>query len=242
MTMQRSGRARRGQTTLSGPPSRSPFSRSVILKCARLLTLCAMVIASSGQAQDVRNAPPPPSEDVARLCPLVTEKLAGLVAKAAKGQGTCEVVCRGCGCKGGPGYRKNGSCVGWKNLIKECGPPPHARCEAECEPVEPGCPGRAWIKDLASKAGLSVQFIEGHQRAKAASGAVPSPRSGQSDATVERFVSGGASEDDVQFSCAGKRRCGQMNSCAEARFYLSVCGVKSLDGNHDGIPCNSLCR
>ncbi|MCB1484934.1 MAG: excalibur calcium-binding domain-containing protein, partial [Hyphomicrobiaceae bacterium] len=50
------------------------------------------------------------------------------------------------------------------------------------------------------------------------------------------------SEDDVQFSCAGKRRCGQMNSCAEARFYLSVCGVKSLDGNHDGIPCNSLCR
>lgn len=44
------------------------------------------------------------------------------------------------------------------------------------------------------------------------------------------------------FTCAGKRTCGQMSSCAEARFYLEHCGASSLDGNNDGIPCASLCR
>jgi endonuclease YncB( thermonuclease family) len=42
--------------------------------------------------------------------------------------------------------------------------------------------------------------------------------------------------------CGAKRVCRQMSSCAEARFYLNVCGVRSLDGDHDGIPCENLCR
>ncbi|MCB1919582.1 MAG: excalibur calcium-binding domain-containing protein [Candidatus Competibacteraceae bacterium] len=33
-----------------------------------------------------------------------------------------------------------------------------------------------------------------------------------------------------------------MSSCDEAKFYLTQCGVSSLDGNKDGIPCESLCR
>ena len=44
------------------------------------------------------------------------------------------------------------------------------------------------------------------------------------------------------FTCAGKRRCGEMTSCEEAKFYLTSCGVRSLDGNHDGVPCEKLCR
>jgi hypothetical protein len=44
------------------------------------------------------------------------------------------------------------------------------------------------------------------------------------------------------FTCAGKRRCGEMTSCEEAKFYLTVCGVRSLDGNKDGVPCETLCR
>ena len=44
------------------------------------------------------------------------------------------------------------------------------------------------------------------------------------------------------FACGRKRYCKQMNSCAEAKFYLSKCGARKLDGNRDGIPCNSLCR
>lgn len=44
------------------------------------------------------------------------------------------------------------------------------------------------------------------------------------------------------FSCSGKRRCGEMTSCEEAKFYLTQCGVGSLDGNKDGVPCETLCR
>lgn len=41
--------------------------------------------------------------------------------------------------------------------------------------------------------------------------------------------------------CGAKKRCKQMRSCDEAYFYLLSCGVKSLDGDGDGIPCSALC-
>jgi endonuclease YncB( thermonuclease family) len=42
--------------------------------------------------------------------------------------------------------------------------------------------------------------------------------------------------------CGDKHRCAQMRDCAEARFYLSECGVDTLDGDGDGTPCEALCR
>lgn len=44
------------------------------------------------------------------------------------------------------------------------------------------------------------------------------------------------------FTCAGKRYCREMTSCEEAKFYLTSCGVATLDGNRDGVPCETLCR
>lgn len=41
--------------------------------------------------------------------------------------------------------------------------------------------------------------------------------------------------------CGKKRYCAQMNSCDEAHFYLTRCGMKTLDGNKDGVPCENLC-
>ncbi len=41
--------------------------------------------------------------------------------------------------------------------------------------------------------------------------------------------------------CGKKHRCTQMVSCDEAYFYFTQCGVASLDGNHDGKPCETLC-
>jgi hypothetical protein len=41
--------------------------------------------------------------------------------------------------------------------------------------------------------------------------------------------------------CGGKRTCGEMNGCAEANFYLDECGVSRLDGDGDGVPCESIC-
>jgi hypothetical protein len=42
--------------------------------------------------------------------------------------------------------------------------------------------------------------------------------------------------------CGEKRKCGQMSSCAEAMFYLNTCGLKHLDADRDGVPCEALCR
>jgi hypothetical protein len=41
--------------------------------------------------------------------------------------------------------------------------------------------------------------------------------------------------------CGNKRYCKEMVDCAEARFYLTECGVDSLDRDKDGVPCESLC-
>ncbi len=59
-------------------------------------------------------------------------------------------------------------------------------------------------------------------------------------ATPKADVAGGKSESSG-LSCSGKRFCKQMNSCEEATFYLNKCGVNRLDGDHDGVPCESLC-
>lgn len=44
------------------------------------------------------------------------------------------------------------------------------------------------------------------------------------------------------FRCGEKTTCKQMESCAEARFYLEQCGLSRLDNDKDGVPCESLCR
>lgn len=43
-------------------------------------------------------------------------------------------------------------------------------------------------------------------------------------------------------SCGAKRYCKQMSSCTEAKAYLRQCGVASLDGDGDGVPCDTICR
>jgi endonuclease YncB( thermonuclease family) len=42
-------------------------------------------------------------------------------------------------------------------------------------------------------------------------------------------------------TCGHKKYCSQMSSCEEAHFYLTRCGVKSLDRNKNGVPCEELC-
>ena len=41
--------------------------------------------------------------------------------------------------------------------------------------------------------------------------------------------------------CGDKKTCKQMKSCEEAKFYLEKCGLKKLDKDKDGIPCESIC-
>ena len=50
-----------------------------------------------------------------------------------------------------------------------------------------------------------------------------------------------ADQEPSGFQCGTKRTCMEMTSCAEAKFHLTQCGLKRLDGDGDGIPCNGLC-
>ncbi|MBI5430230.1 MAG: thermonuclease family protein [Nitrosomonadales bacterium] len=49
-----------------------------------------------------------------------------------------------------------------------------------------------------------------------------------------------AHQPDSRQACA-RKHCSQMTSCDEARDYLKRCGGKTLDGDGDGMPCESLC-
>lgn len=51
-----------------------------------------------------------------------------------------------------------------------------------------------------------------------------------------------ASSTDGSYSCSTRKSCGQMTSCAEARYHLEHCGNSRLDGDRDGVPCEAICR
>src|SRR3989344_92064 len=71
----------------------------------------------------------------------------------------------------------------------------------------------------------------------ATTGGSNNPGASTGDTVAPTASSGGSGG----YSCAGKTTCGQMSSCAEAQFYLSSCGVSSLDRDGDGVPCETLC-
>lgn len=41
------------------------------------------------------------------------------------------------------------------------------------------------------------------------------------------------------FQCDGRTYCSQMTSCAEATFFLRNCPNTEMDGDGDGVPCES---
>jgi Excalibur calcium-binding domain len=41
------------------------------------------------------------------------------------------------------------------------------------------------------------------------------------------------------FSCDARKRCPQMESCEEATYFLRNCPGVEMDGDGDGVPCES---
>lgn len=41
------------------------------------------------------------------------------------------------------------------------------------------------------------------------------------------------------YSCDGRTHCSQMRSCEEATFFTENCPDTKMDGNHDGVPCET---
>lgn len=63
------------------------------------------------------------------------------------------------------------------------------------------------------------------------------------DLSKDSSVFTGKNENTKQFSCqVPKKKCSEMTSCSEAQFYLKQCDVTRLDGNKNGIPCESICK
>lgn len=42
-----------------------------------------------------------------------------------------------------------------------------------------------------------------------------------------------------RFQCDGRTHCSQMTSCAEATYFIRNCPNTQMDGNGDGVPCES---
>jgi cold shock CspA family protein len=68
-------------------------------------------------------------------------------------------------------------------------------------------------------------------------GSLQSVRDSSGDEGTARADSNSTSEP--KFRCAGKVYCSEMTSCEEATFYLRSCPGTKLDGDSDGIPCES---
>jgi len=45
-----------------------------------------------------------------------------------------------------------------------------------------------------------------------------------------------------KFTCDGRQHCSQMNSRAEAVFFIRNCPNTKMDGDNDGIPCENDSR
>jgi len=41
------------------------------------------------------------------------------------------------------------------------------------------------------------------------------------------------------YSCDGRQHCSQMRSCDEATFFIRNCPDTKMDGDNDGVPCES---
>lgn len=43
----------------------------------------------------------------------------------------------------------------------------------------------------------------------------------------------------ARIKCDGRKYCSQMTSCSEAKSFLQQCPGTEMDGDDDGIPCES---
>lgn len=69
------------------------------------------------------------------------------------------------------------------------------------------------------------------------------PYNPKSPGSNETNTNSASIDGAVVFEChTDKRYCRQMNTCEEALFYLNQCGVTTLDGDRDGLPCEALCQ
>lgn len=65
----------------------------------------------------------------------------------------------------------------------------------------------------------------------------------ESSSSSEINMSVANAESTSSFKCDGRTHCSQMISCAEATYFIEHCPNTEMDGDDDGVPCESQwCR
>ena len=106
--------------------------------------------------------------------------------------------------------------------------------------------GMAWVYRQYMKDETLLQDEQAAREAKRGLWSLPGTeqvppwewRKGNRSATTKKEPT----ENNPEFKCGTKRYCKEMSSCEEARYYLEHCGLTRLDGDGDGVPCESLCQ
>ena len=93
-----------------------------------------------------------------------------------------------------------------------------------------------------ARAGTRVAALAGPRAERDPATLIPARRG---DAIETRRFSSAAPSSlaaaPAVIACGTKRYCRQMTSCAEAKAYLRQCGLTTIDGDGDGVPCETLC-
>lgn len=89
------------------------------------------------------------------------------------------------------------------------------------------CPSTQARKDPTLE---ELNASEKKRRTAPANAAPAMPAATREEAATPPFATNG-------YRCDGRKHCSQMNSCAEAKFFLSNCPGVKMDGDNDGIPC-----
>ena len=64
-------------------------------------------------------------------------------------------------------------------------------------------------------------------------------RGSNNDQTTSTSHTKASANRSINYRCDGRTYCSQMTSCDEATFFINNCPGTKMDGDHDGIPCES---
>lgn len=103
-------------------------------------------------------------------------------------------------------------------------PVPHRDAARGAGPRGSGIRISAWLVAAVFVIGLGVYGYQGYRSAgEQAQPAEPVPMASMPQ----------------RFSCDGRTMCSQMNSCEEAKYFIRNCPNTAMDGDNDGVPCET---
>lgn len=107
----------------------------------------------------------------------------------------------------------------------------HEKAASPRRPNSSGRRGGSFLGTVASLAFMGVLIFFGYQAL------LPRLKGTTSPVMIAAPVA--AAEMPGKYSCDGRRYCSQMTSCEEATYFLRHCPGTEMDGNGDGVPCES---